>query len=352
MKSPTPLRFAILGTGFWARYQLAAWRELEGVSCVALYNRTRHKAQALADEFSVPAVYDSATELLHRETLDFVDIITDVGTHGPLCALAAHKGLTAICQKPMAPSLEDAVAMVDLARQCRTRLYVHENFRWQEPFRRLRALLDDGAIGRPLRAQLDMVSGFDVFANQPFLRDLEQFILTDVGSHTLDVARFLFGEARTLYCRTARTRPDIRGENLSTHLLEMGGDGMPVIVRMGYACNPLERECFPQCLVQIEGSSGSLELDQHLNLRLTTSRGTLVQPVPLPYFPWADPRYAVVHTSIVPCHRNILAAIQGGPEAETTAEDNLKTMELVFASYQSAASGQVVALDHHPMPAS
>ena len=41
-----PLRFAILGTGFWARYQLAAWRELPGVECVALFNRTRSKAEA------------------------------------------------------------------------------------------------------------------------------------------------------------------------------------------------------------------------------------------------------------------------------------------------------------------
>ena len=36
-----PLRFAIFGTGFWSRFQLGAWRELEGVECVALYNRTR-----------------------------------------------------------------------------------------------------------------------------------------------------------------------------------------------------------------------------------------------------------------------------------------------------------------------
>ena len=47
------LRSAILGTGFWARYQLAAWREVPGAKCVALYNRTRAKADALAREFGV-----------------------------------------------------------------------------------------------------------------------------------------------------------------------------------------------------------------------------------------------------------------------------------------------------------
>ena len=45
------LRFAIFGTGFWSRYQLAGWRELPGVRCVALFNRTRAKAEALGRAF-------------------------------------------------------------------------------------------------------------------------------------------------------------------------------------------------------------------------------------------------------------------------------------------------------------
>jgi predicted dehydrogenase len=75
------LRFAIVGTGFWARYQLAAWRELSGARCVALYNRTRNKAEALAREFDVPEVYDDPEQLLQLEKPDFLDIITDVDTH-------------------------------------------------------------------------------------------------------------------------------------------------------------------------------------------------------------------------------------------------------------------------------
>jgi predicted dehydrogenase len=63
--TPT-LRFAIAGTGFWSRFQLAAWRELKGAECVALYNRTRGKAEALAREFGIPAVYDDAGEMLRR----------------------------------------------------------------------------------------------------------------------------------------------------------------------------------------------------------------------------------------------------------------------------------------------
>src|SRR6266496_6156586 len=92
------LCFAILGAGCWAQYQLAAWRELKGARCVAVYNRTRGKAEALAQKFNLPAVYEDAEEMFRRERLDFVDIITDVHTHSRFVQLAARHKVAAICQ--------------------------------------------------------------------------------------------------------------------------------------------------------------------------------------------------------------------------------------------------------------
>ena len=42
------LRFAVMGTGFWANFQIPAWFEVGGVELVALYNRTRSRAEAMA----------------------------------------------------------------------------------------------------------------------------------------------------------------------------------------------------------------------------------------------------------------------------------------------------------------
>ena len=71
------LRFAFFGAGYWARFQMAGWRELDGAECVALFNRTRAKGDAFAEEFGVPRVYDDAEELFRREELDFVDLCTN-----------------------------------------------------------------------------------------------------------------------------------------------------------------------------------------------------------------------------------------------------------------------------------
>jgi predicted dehydrogenase len=336
------LRFAVFGAGFWARFQLAAWREVGGVECVAIYNRTRPRAEALAEEFGIPAVYDDPALLLQELRPDFVDNITEVGGHYPLSLLCAAERIPCICQKPMAASLREAREMVAAFAATGTPFFVHENWRWQTPIRQLKALLDTGQIGRPFRARIDMISGFPVFANQPFLRELAQFVLTDMGSHVLDVARFLFGEAQSLYCQTHRIHADIKGEDVATVMLEM--NGATVICQMGYAENFLERDRFPETFIFIEGERGSIELAPDYWLRVTTADGTHARRCPPARYAWADAAYDLIHASIVPCNANILRALRGAAQAETTGEDNLRTVRLVFAAYDSATSGQVVAL--------
>jgi predicted dehydrogenase len=332
----------MFGAGFWARYQLAGWRELAGAECVALYNRTLSKAEALAREFDIPSIYNDPEELLEKEKLDFVDIVTDVDHHESFMKMAAARKLPVICQKPMAPTLRIAEEMVQSCQEMGVPLMINENWRWQTPLRELKRVLLSGEIGQPFRARIDMISGFPVFRNQPFLGDLEQFILMDLGSHILDVARFFFGEADRLYCQTHRVHPEIKGEDVATVILRMGGE-TTVLVEMAYAGNPLERECFPQTLAFVEADKGSLELTADYWIKVTTADGTVAKRYPPPNYSWADPAYQVVHSSIVACQANLLQGLLGG-SVETSGEDNLKTVRLVFASYESAASGKAVVV--------
>jgi len=337
------LHFAIIGAGFWARYQMAGWREVPGARCVALCNRTRSKAEALAREFGVPAVYDDAEQLLASEKLDFVDIITDVGTHATFVELAARHGVGVICQKPMAPALAIAEKMAATCRAAGVPLAIHENWRWQTPIRELKQALDSGVIGRVFRARIDYCNSFPVFENQPFLKELEQFILTDIGSHILDVARFLLGEARTLCCQTQRVHRDIKGEDVATVMMQMQS-GATVTCNMSYASR-VEHDRFPETFVFIEGEHGSIELAPDFWLRITTRDGTQVRRCPPPFFAWADARYALVHSSIVACNADLLRALQTKTPAETSGDDNLKTVQLVFAAYESAAKYQVITFN-------
>ena len=334
------LRFAVFGAGFWAPFQLEGWEEVGGAKCVAVYNRTRSKAERLAERFGIPSVYDDAQALLSEEKVDFVDIITDVNSHSPFVRLAAQHKLPVICQKPLGPSLEEAREMASACRDASVPLFVHENFRWQTPIRALHQTIGSGTIGNVFRGRIQYANSFPVFDNQPFLKELDRFILTDMGTHILDVARFLFGEARSVYCRTHRVNPTIKGEDVATVLLATVG-GATVTCELSYASRT-EDERFPQTYAFVEGDRGSAVLGLDYWVRTTTAEGTHARRYPPPRYAWADPQYDVVHASIVDCNRNLLGALRDGKIADTTAADNLQTLELVYAAYESAEANRVV----------
>lgn len=328
------LRFAVIGNGFWANYQIAAWKELEGIELVAVHDTIRHKAESIAHKFKVPRVYEQVEELFSNEELDFVDIITNVDTHAGLTEAAARNGIAVVCQKPMAPKLHIARQMLECCDRLNTPLYIHENWRWQTPIRKLKKLLDKGTIGDIFKARVTFCSAFPVFDHQPHLAELDEFILTDMGSHILDTCRFLFGEVETLMCHTTRVNKAIKGEDVANVFMKMRS-GVSCYAEMSYA-SILEHESFPQTFIVVEGERGSIHLTKDYELRITTREGTKIIQAPPPVYRWADPKYSLVHSSIVDCNKHILDALTGRAPAETTGKDNFETVRLVHASYTSA----------------
>ncbi len=337
------LKFAIFGTGFWSQFQLGAWNELKGVECVALCNRTKSKAEELAKRFEVPRVYDDPDELFKNEDLDFIDIITDVDTHYKFVKMGVDYGLkNIICQKPMAPDFETAKKMMALTREAGINFYIHENYRWERPLRRFKEILDSGIIGKPFKARVTFNSGYPVFDNQPFLAELDKFILTDMGSHVLDVTRFMFGNCRKLWCQKLTVNPTIKGEDVASVMMEMD-NGMPVFAELSYS-SIVEDDAFTTVFILVEGSKGSIYMGPGFELRTTTKEGTQSEVVTFPSYDWADPDYIVNHESGISINQNILDDMLGKGKAETNGEDNFETVKMVWAAYASAESGEIIEL--------
>lgn len=336
-------KFAIFGCGFWSQFQLGAWKEIEGNECVALYNRTKSKAEELAKRFGVPRVYDDAEELLKNEKLDFIDIITNVDTHEKFTLLGAKYGVDVICQKPLAPSYVAAKRMMQATKEAGIRFYVHENYRWQPQIRRMKAILESGVIGQPFRCNSLWNTAFPLFETQPFLATLEQFALTDQGSHQFDVLRYLFGEADTIYTQIQTVNPTIKGEDVATSLLRMK-NGMVCVQQISFS-SPLEKEVFPQILLVVEGNKGSVRLDADYNFAITVVSSTTYEKMQMQKYPWQTDRLEPEPPSIVAINQNLLDDMLGIGKAENTGDDNFETVKLVWAAYKSANTGQVVKLD-------
>lgn len=336
---PALRRGALIGCGFFSKNHLHAWQQLEGVEIVALCDANEERLKEASVQFGIARTYRSAEELFASEPLDFVDIATTVASHRALVELAAKHRVPCICQKPFANTLVDAQAMIEVCQQAGIALMVHENFRWQSSILAVRKALDEGVIGQPFWSRVSFRSAFDVFSGQPYLATEDRFILQDLGIHIIDIARCLFGEVTTLSASTQRVNPRIRGEDVAT-LLMQHACGLTSVVDCSYA-TALEHELFPQTLVEVDGSEGTLRLGADYRLTIHhRQHGTRTVDCAPPLHGWAQRPWHNIQDSVLNIQAHWLQCLASGTEPQTSGRDNLQTLTLVEKAYESAAQGQ------------
>lgn len=301
--NPAALRVGVIGCGFFALNQVRAWASTSDVFIAALCDCHHERADRLASELQLDVpTFGDAAEMVDKVALDFLDIITTPATHPALVALAANRKVPAIVQKPMALSLEEGETMVEMMEPAHLPLMVHENYRFQAPIAAVGEIVRSGEIGQPVYGHIASRTAHDIYKGQPYLAAEKRLILADVGVHVLDVARFLLGEAERVYCETQRVRPGLSGE----------------------------------------GSSGSVRLGSGYQIVVRSRDGVRQFDVSPASPPWAVPPWHVVQDSVRRTQKHWIECIRAGIEPQTSGRDNLNTLALMEAAYDSAASGTSV----------
>lgn len=337
------LRVGVIGAGFWARYQILAWQQISGVTVTAITNRTTAKAQALASDLGIPVVTSTPEDLVARDDVEVVDIITSESTHHRYTLSAAQAGKHVITQKPMAESVHQCVEMVEACDRAGVRLFVHDNWRWQTPVRRFLEWYRQRPAGQARRGRFSYLSSFPVFDLQPSLKEAKRFILMDMGTHIVDTARAFLGDLAWVAAQTATITPGVAGEDLAT-ILAGTAAGTQCTIELSYA-SPTDGEHDLETLIQLECDDGVMELGHDFRASLTTRGGrTVSRRFPPATHDWLLPQYTLSMGSCLPANRSFYEALTTGRESENDGRDYLNTMEAVFAAYESAESRRIVDL--------
>ncbi|HEV2041180.1 MAG TPA: Gfo/Idh/MocA family oxidoreductase [Casimicrobiaceae bacterium] len=203
----------IIGVGFGAQVHVPAFRS-EGWDVAAICSRTREKAQKAADEAGIPSVYTDPMELIGRDDLAAVAIITPPGPHHPLSIAALKAGKHVLCEKPFALDARQAEEMRAAAEKSgKTAMVAHE-FRHTPQRAYIRQLLAEDYIGK---FQLCTV---ELFLDRYVSREPRPLtwnaynsegggLLGALGSHYIDGLRFWFGEIASVTGWLAGLRPDV-----------------------------------------------------------------------------------------------------------------------------------------------
>ena len=335
-------RGVLIGCGFFARNHMAAWAEIPGVEIVAVCDRDAAKAEAYARDFSIPRWGVEAEALLAELRPDFVDIATTVGAHRALVEMAARHARLVICQKPFAETMADARAMVAACAATGALLAVHENFRWQRPIREVKALLEAGAIGVPRWLRLSFRHGTDIYANQPYLAEVRDLALTDIGLHLFDMVRHLMGDVARLSCEVQRRNPRVAGFDAFQALLRHGSGAVSSVECSFHSA--LSPDPFPQSLLVVEGDEGTIEVVEGFRLRLHRGGAVEERGVEPDCPDWGARPWHLIQESVLEFQRQAVAALEGRGGMEPSGAHNLGTLAMVLAAIRAADEGVVVTL--------
>lgn len=337
-------KIGLVGTGWWSEKHLHAWQRIEGARIQALCDRDPEKLAAKAERYGVPEEdrYADLASMLANADIDIADIVTGPDTHVELVRQAAAAGKHILCQKPFARSEEEAGEMVELARAAGVRLMVTENWRWLSRFRTIKRLLDEGRCGK-LHAIRYIHSDFytprmrpDVKLPQPFFREMPRLLFYEMGAHWYDTWRFLFGTPSRLYAETASVSPYVRGEDAG--IVALGyDDGRYGYMDMSWATRqkldaPLGEDVGPVHLEQmiVDGEDGTIKLYADGAIGFVQRDGggesTVLEAHSLDH-----------EESHVRLQSHFIQCLRDGRPFETSGEDNLTTLRMIFGTYESAA---------------
>jgi predicted dehydrogenase len=339
------LRLVQLGLGGWGRNWVEeVTRATPGVLPVAWVDpdpATRERARA---ELDLPPgqVFATLDEAVATVPADAALAAVPLSVHGATTRAALEAGLHVLVEKPFTDDLAEAHALVALARERRRVLMVNQNYRWFPAPQQARALLADGAIGRPLACYLDFHflfgSGYRYFV-------LDQPLHSDMAIHHFDGLRFVLDDEPLAVSCDSWSEPDspFKGRPAALATIRFASGTLASYRGSWISRGPTTPYGGAW---RIDGTRGTIEFTFRgaFEERDKLDRVTLYRPgqrperVRLPAMPCRDRMGAL---------DAFAAWIRDGrpPAGISSAEDNLASLALMFAAIRSAEhGGQSVAI--------
>ncbi len=216
--SQNPIQIGLVGANpdqSWAKLShLPAIQALSDVELIAVATSRMETARAGAKAFGVEEFYASGAELAQSPQVEIVSVAVKVPFHREIVLAALDAGKHVMCEWPLAKDVEEAELLAARAQQTPVHVAVNLQGRLSPAARRARDLVQSGAIGRPLSANiLSQTTGFGPQAPRAYAYFEDPRtganLSTIAGGHTLDLAVFVLGGLRELGAMSSIQYPQV-----------------------------------------------------------------------------------------------------------------------------------------------
>jgi len=341
-------RIGCIGAGFIMKdCHLVAYRDA-GFNPQAITSLSMEESKAIATRHQIPKVYEKWQELIEDPEIEIVDIAippdAQLGVIREIVGQNNHiRGV--LCQKPLAMNYHEASQIVDLCDEAGIKLGVNSNMRYDQSIRALKSILDKGFLGEPVLATIEMRA---IPHWQEFLKKYDRIEILNMGIHHIDTFRYLFGDPERI---TALTRQDPRTK--FTHL-----DGISQYTFQyanGFMASSLDDVwAWP---------GGGSEKDIYIKWRVEGMDGMAQGTIGWPKYPdptpstmeftsrqfpgrWIRPKWDKVWfpDAFQGTMAQLLVAVEDNTLPEINGRDNLKTMAIIDACYESIKEQRTIHL--------
>ncbi len=339
------IKFAILGCGRIAKRhaELLGTGQIQGARLVAVCDIQGDRAEAFGAKYGVPA-FQSIDEMLVRDDIDVVSILTPSGMHAEHAIAVAAARKHVVVEKPMALKLSDADAMIAACDANGVRLFVVKQNRFNVPVVKAREALDAGRFGQLVlgTVRVRWCRDQSYYDHDSWRGTWAQDggVLSNQASHHVDMLSWFMGDVESVHARGITALAKIEAEDTAVATIKFR-NGALGIVEATSATRPKDMEGS----LSVLGSGGSVEIAgfsvnkirawqfaQALDSDADVVDKYSVNPPNVYGF-----GHQAYYEHLVDCFTN-------GTEALVDGHQGKQSLELIMALYESIASGQEVRL--------
>lgn len=382
MHEPKQIGIGMLGYGFMGRTHSSALMRVDSLfypqptstKLVGVTGPSETRRREFAERYHYQRTFGDWHSMLADPEIDVLDNAAPNDMHLSPCLEAAQRGKHVICEKPLARDSEESLAMLDSVRSSNVKHMAGFNFRFVPAVRLAWDLIKQGKIGTPYMFRGQFLSNYMHDPKEPVSWRTSSSragsgSLLDLGSHVIDLARFLIGDPRNAFgvSRTfTKERPIEKGskrmakvetEDSFSAILGFDSDIIGIVeasrVSAGHSMH---------LTLEINGSKGSvrfnLERMNELQVCATEDRDcgfrkTMVVREDHPYYsewyPHLQGHVLGYEGTIVNELHHFLRAVAGEIPVEpygATFEDGYKCALVCDAVLESARTGKVRQIDY------
>ncbi|HOO27463.1 MAG TPA: Gfo/Idh/MocA family oxidoreductase [Lachnospiraceae bacterium] len=339
-------KLAIVGFGGMGNWHRELIERIEHLSVKGICDIKKER-QDYARELGLE-VYRSLKDVLEDPEIDIVLCAAPNDVHKEIVIQTLEAGKHIVCEKPAAIHAKDFEEM--MAAQKTSRLFVHQNRRWDEDYLTIRKVLDENLLGQVFQIESRVHGSRGIPGDWRGMKEHGGGVVLDWGVHILDQALCMIeGKVKNVYAAVTHVTNELVDDGFMARL--MFENGVEYIAEVGTSnFIPLPRwyvlGCDGTAVIRDWELSGEVvrvtDWNKNDAMPVKTAAGLTKTMAPRTEDTIAAEALPVVHSDIRDYYRNVMAVIDGVEEQKVKNEEVLRVLRLIEAIFVSAKEKQVV----------